>query len=383
MSSVAFMWKSLFRRRVRTILTMASLLTAFLLFVLLRSVSVVFELGVDLVGADRLSTASKFSMIDSLPLGYMRQIKAVKGVSKVTHMDWFGGTYQDENNMLVTFAVEPASYFEVYSELQIAPDQLEAFIKRNTGMLALRKVAEKHGWEIGDQVSLMSNIYRFRDGSNGWEFELVGVYDSEMPFQDAVLIQHDYLNEAQQGGGSSLVGWYGIRLDDPARAQEIAREIDSLFENSGDPTRTSTEAEMARQWMAQIGDISLMMSAILSAVFFTMILLAGNTMMQSMRERIPEIGVMKTLGFSDLQIFIFVLGESLMLCGISAILGIALGSLVVQMVVDSMAQQLPILLTADTIYFAIAVSIVFAVAVGLVPSVSAARMQIVDALRSR
>ena len=383
MGSLTFVWKSLFRRKTRTILTMASLVTAFLLFVLLRSVSVVFEMSVDITSAERLSTSSKFSMINPLPKSHMRRIEGVDGVNRVTHMDWFGGAYQDENNVLPTFAIEPASYFEIYSELRIPPDQLAAFIDTKTGMVAHRKLAEQYGWEIGDKISLMSNIYRFRDGSIGWEFEFVGMYDSDQPFGNAILIQYDYLNEAKEGGETSLVGWYGISIDDPLKAPEIAHEIDALFENSGDPTKTATEADMMRQWMAQIGDISLMVTGILSAVFFTMVLLAGNTMMQGMRERMPEFGVMKTLGFTDLRIFLFVLGESFMLCGFSALLGIALGVGVVQMVVNAIGQQLPILLTSNTIYFAVGVAMGFAVLVGLVPSVSAARLQIVDALRAR
>ena len=383
MGSLTFVWKSLFRRKTRTILTMASLVTAFLLFVLLRSVSVVFEMSVDITSAERLSTSSKFSMINPLPKSHMRRIEGVAGVNRVTHMDWFGGAYQDENNVLPTFAIEPASYFEIYSELRIPPDQLAAFIDTKTGMVAHRKLAEQYGWEIGDKISLMSNIYRFRDGSIGWEFEFVGMYDSDQPFGNAILIQYDYLNEAKEGGETSLVGWYGISIDDPLKAPEIAHEIDALFENSGDPTKTATEADMMRQWMAQIGDISLMVTGILSAVFFTMVLLAGNTMMQGMRERMPEFGVMKTLGFTDLRIFLFVLGESFMLCGFSALLGIALGVGVVQMVVNAIGQQLPILLTSNTIYFAVGVAMGFAVLVGLVPSVSAARLQIVDALRAR
>ena len=384
MGSLGFIWKSLFRRKVRAILTMASLVTAFLLLVLLRSVGVVFEAGEDFANVHRLSVSSKFSVIDTLPKSHVRKVEQVEGVKTVTHMNWFGGAYQDPYNMVMTFAVDPSSYFDVYPENEISAEHHEAFNASKTGMVAPRRIAERYGWQVGDRIPLLSTIFQYQDSSMGWQFDLVGLFDPENEFGDVVLIRHDYFDEGWIYGGDEAIGWIGVVLEDPDRAREIAKEIDSLFENTSDPTRTATEAELARQWLAQIGNISLMVNGVLGAVFFTMLLLAGNTMMQGLRERTPEFGVVKTLGFTNARLFAYVLGESLLLVTMSAVVGVALGTLVVGfLLIELLGDMPPMLQSWSTVLLAGVVAVGFSVLVGLFPSITAARLQIVDALSAR
>lgn len=380
MSKFQFLMHCMFRRKLRTTLTMLSLITAFLLFMLLRSVAVVFEAGWEGVDEARLQTASKYSMIDMLPLSHMNVIASVDGVTNVTHASWFGGTFKEGDTNVATFAVDSDTYFIVYPEFEVDPDVLEQFQSTRTGALAPEGMIERYGWEIGQKVPVVSPIYPTQSGEP-WAFDLVGSYrpndeqDSFLPF----VFHYEYLRES---GDMGVVGWYTFQIDDPSRADEIANAIDQKFKNSSDETRTMTESESAKQFMAQLGDISLIMTGILSAVFFTMVLLTANTMIQGYRERVPELAVMKTLGFSDFGVAAYVLFEAVLLCGISALIGIGIGSLLTQAAQDFMPPMIPIYFDWITVVWAGTIAVGLGLFVGLVPAINAGRLTIVDALHS-
>ena len=385
MSTAGLIWSNLFRRKLRTVLTLFSVLVAFLLFALLRTATDAFSGGgFSQPGIDRLVAAPKYSIIEPLPVSYLREIESVEGVDSAAHADWFGGVYQDPRNFFPQYPVQPLDWFDLHPEYIIDPGELDAFARTRTGAVAPAELAEKYGWKVGDKLPFQGQIYAMRDGSRLWEFDLVGTYrgPENEPQPGEFLFHYDFFSEANEYGEGN-VGWFVVRITDTDRAPEIASAIDALFENSLNPTRTSTEAEYNRQFMEQVGDIELMMTGILGAVFFTILLLTGNTMAQGLRERVPELAVLKTVGFTDAAVAWLMLGEALLLCSLGAILGVlaAVG------VALAVGPQLEDFLGEFEVSWSIAaaalgVSVLLGLAVGAVPSLSARRLSIVDALRS-
>ena len=383
MSLLSLMWAGLFRRRTRTLLTLFSIVVAFLLFGLLRSIADVFSGGVDIAAADRLIVQPRYSIIDPLPIAHMGIIATVPGVASVTHAGWFGGFYQDHNNFFPKFPVEPQAWFAAHPEYRIAPDQLEKFATTRTGAVAPADLAAKYGWKIGDRIPIEADIYPLKDGSRLWEFDLVGTYTGPTGgiAPSEFLFNYDYFDEARQFG-QGQVGWFVVRVTDPAKAAETANAIDKQFANSANETRTATEAEFQREFAKQIGDIGLMMSGILGAVFFTIILLTGNTMAQAFRERVPELGVLKTLGFTDLRVAVLVLGEAVLLAVVGAAIGLGIAGLLSPGVAVAVKDRLP---GFEMVWQTVAAGLLIAVAMGLlvgaIPALTARRLRIVDALR--
>lgn len=384
MSMFSLVWSNLFRRKVRTFLTLFSVMIAFLLFALLRTVAGSLEGGVDLAGVDRLNVSPKYSIIDPLPISHLNEISRVQGVSAVTHQTWFGGTYQGLNNFFPKFPVNPREYFDMYPELIISDEQLDAFESTRTGVVVPVEIAEQFDWRIGDKIPIEGDLWVMDNGNRLWEFELVGTFSSESQggLFSAFLFNYDYFDEARIEQTQGTVSWFTVRVDDPENAPAIASEIDALFENSMDPTRSATEAEFTRQFAEQIGDIGLMMNGILSAVFFTILLLTANTMTQAFRERIPELAVLKTFGFTDGAVSMLVLAESVLLCSVGGALGIALAISVSGVVGPQLEAFLgPFQMRIGTIATGMTIAVLLGIVVGLLPSISANRLQIVDALR--
>lgn len=384
MSTFSLIWSNLFRRRARTFLTLFSIMAAFLLFGLLRSVVDAFDSGVEIAGVDRLMVSPKFSIIDGLPISHQSQIASVPGVAAVTHSTWFGGTYQNPANFFPKFPVEPRAYFEMYSEYIIDPAQLDAFERIRTAAVAPADLAEQYGWRIGDRIPIEGDIWLREDGSRLWEFELVGTYrirDDENMFA-GFLFNYDYFDEARIGATEGIISNFSVRVADPDQAAEVSARIDTQFENSINPTRTATEAEANRQFAAQIGDIGLIMNSILSAVFFTILLLTANTMSQALRERIPELAVLKTLGFTDRRVALLVLLESVLLCGIGGAVGIVLAWLALGFFGPGLQVFLgQVEMSAATVLGGLGIAALLGIVVGLNPALGARRLQVVEALR--
>ncbi len=384
MNALSLIWANLFRKKVRTFLTLFSILVAFLLFTLLRTVAGAFGGDIDIAGVDRLQVSPKYSIIDLMPVTHMNEMRQLEGVEEVVHSTWFGGNYQGVNNFFPKFPVQPRAYFEMYPEFVIDPAQLDEFERNRLGAVAPQLLADNFGWQVGDRIPIEGDIWMQDDGSRLWEFELVGTYTStnEDNAFNGFLINFDYFEEARPDQTEGLVGWFIVRVTNPDEAAEVAAQIDELFENSMSPTRSATEAEALRQFANQVGDIGLMMNGILSAVFFTILLLTANTMTQAFRERVPELAVLKTLGFTDLSVASIVLAESLLLC----ILGGAMGIGIAVVVSNAISPQIATFagsfnLETTTILAGFAIAALLGVVVGLSPAISARRLQIVEALR--
>lgn len=383
MSPVGLVWANLHRRPVRTYLTLFSVLVAFLLFTMLRTMAVWFTSSTDITAADRLLVTAKYSIIESLPISQQSAILAVDGVEAVTHQSWFGGIYQDRSQSIFIYPVEPRAYFDMYPEMIIAPEQLDAFQNTRTGAVAPADMLERYGWGIGDKIPIEADIYPQQDGNRLWEFDLVGSYrwKDEDTSQPLLLFHYDYFAEAA-AFGRGTVGWYTVRIADPERAPEVAVAIDALFENSQNPTKTATEDEFARAFAAQIGDIGLIANSILSAVFFTILVLTAVVMHWAFRERIAELGVLKTLGFSDRRVAGIVLGESVLLCGLGGLLGVGFG-IVGTPLMSTMVPQFGggLRLDWNTVWHGLGVAVLLGALVGIAPALLARRLTIAEALR--
>jgi putative ABC transport system permease protein len=377
-----FVIANLGRKKTRTLLTLLSIVTAFLLFGLLQAVNVLFSSGADFVGATRLVTQARVSFTTSLPMRLLPQIESVPGVTDVMWQQWFGGVWQ-ENTQLIVFAVDPARLRAVYPEFVMSADQWKAFGDTRTGMIAGRALADQYGWQIGQKLPIASNIFPLKDGSKAWAFDLVGIFDG----QDAewqrntnlAYVNFAYFDEANQFG-SGRAGTYTIRLADPDRAAEVARAIDAMFENSPDETKTQTEKDFNLGFFRQIGDIGLIVRWILFAVFFTLLLVVGNTIAQSVRERIPELAILKTLGFTDGAVLGFVLAEAAAICILGGLAGLGFATLVGIAIGGG---NFPIAVDQRVWVAGLVAIVMLALAVGLLPALRAGRLTIVDALAGR
>lgn len=383
MTKTGFVFANLLRKKSRFVLTLLSIVMAFLLFGLLQAVNVVFSAGADFLGATRLITQSRVSFTQPLPMRILPQLEAVPGVETVAWEQWFGGVWQ-ENEQLVVFAVPPERWRKVYPEFIMPDEQWKAFAATRTGMIAGRGLAQAKGWKIGDKVPIASNIFPQKDGSKSWAFDLVGVFDGkDEQWQQAtnqVFIQYEYFKEANQFG-SSAAGIYVESLKPGADPATVTRAIDTMFENSSDETKTQSERDWNINFIKQIGDIGLMVRWILFAVFFTLLLVVGNTIAQSIRERVPELAILKTLGFSDASVLGFVLAESALLCAIGALIGMGLATLLGMAIKNP--QMPPIRVDWSVWAVGVGLAILLSLAVGLLPALRAQRLKIVDALAGR
>ncbi len=384
MKFLPLLWAQLFRKKTRTVLTLLSVLVAFLLFGLLQAVQIAFESGADAADAKRLLTTARYSIIEPLPMGYLRRIERVSGVVAVASADWFGAKYQNESNAFPVFAVDPARYLDMYPEFIVAPAQRQGFVTTRTGAIAGQRLVDRYGWKVGQKLPIASEIHTKTDGSLNWEFDLVGVLDADDPAvrgnTDMVLINVAYFDEARQFGRGKT-GWYIVRVADSEQAKAIAADIDRQFANSPDETKTQPEKEFAIGFAKQIGDVGALVTRILIAVFFTILILTGNTMAQSIRERIPELAMLKTLGFSDGVVTALVLGEAALLLALGGGAGMAAAVSLMPMLNGATGGRFPpLFIAAETWLLAGALVLGLAIVVGLPPALRVRRLRIVDAL---
>lgn len=375
-------WSNLRRKSLRTIFTILSILVAFLLFGYLAAVRLAFDFGVQIAGVDRLILTHKVSLIQPLPLSYKDEIAGVPGVVKVTHASWFGGIYQDPKNFFAQMAVEPEKYLELYPEFLLPENQKQAWFKDRTGAIVGKVIADRYHWKVGDRVPIQATIWKKGDGSSTWEFTVDGIYTAEAKTADLTqfLFHYDFFNETRTRR-KGMVGWYIVRINPPDQAPQIANRIDGHFANSANETKTSTEKAFMQAFAKQVGDIGAIIKAILSAVFFTILLVSGNTMMQSVRERITELAVLKTIGFSSGTVLALVLGESLLLAGLGGGLGLALAWLLIGRG-DPTGGALPVFfLPPKDLLLGVFFVALLGLVTGIVPALQAMRLHVVDALR--
>jgi len=381
MSPAYLVWRNLTRRKVRTGLTLLSIFVAFVLFGALAAIKAGFGSGIELAGVDRLVLLNKVSLILPLPLAYEQRIASDPDVELVTHANWFGGVYQDEKNFFAQFAVEPESFLDMYPEYVLKPEERQAFLQDRTGAVAGRSLADRFGWKIGDRIPIKGTIYNPPDGG-AWEFVLRGIYDGAEPSTDdtTFLFHYDYLSETM-GRRFGTVGWYVIRIRDPEHAATIAERIDARFANSSAETKTSTEKAFIQNFADQTGNIGAMGLGIGAVAFVILLLIAGNTLAHSVRERIPELGVLKTLGFRDTQVMGMVLAESFLMASLGGVSGLLLTYFVTRYKRLGGSILPTLYVPTSALFVGFALVLALGLIAGLIPALTARRLNIVDALR--
>lgn len=383
MTHFGLVWKGVWRKKIRTILTVLSVFVAFLLFALLGAIGRVFSVGAEAADPDRLVVLNSVSLINPLPIRYKNEIAAMPGVVAVTHTSWFDGYYRDPQVRVTTFSTEPRAYFEMYPELEIPEEQLDAWIGNRIGIVVGEPIVSQFGWKVGDRIPLGSGIWTNKQGSQVWEFVLEGIFHTSDPRGNEafVLLNHEYFEE-NRAFGEGTVGMYVIRISEDANPAEVADAIDARFANSPQQTDTDTEQAFAVAFAKQFGNIALIVTLILCAVFFTLLLVAGSTMSQSVRERISELVVLKTLGFQDRSILAIILSESVLVMLIGGLLGLGLGWAAVQgFSQSSAAAMLPgLFVSPEMLLGGVLLMIIAGVAAGIFPALKATRLTIVAAL---
>jgi putative ABC transport system permease protein len=388
MKYLHLIWAALFRRKTRTILTLVSIITAFLLFGMLDAVRTSFtQAGQSANGAQRLQTGAKLSFIQPLPQSLGAQIAQVPGVKMVTSANWFGGAYQDPHNQVFSFAVAP-NYLDMYPEIEVSPAERKAFDETRIGALVGEKLAERFHWKVGDRVPMQSTIFPNRQGSKDWVFDIVGIMHAKDKksggYDDQTFLLHWKYFDETTPYNQGQVGWYVTRVADVNQADRVARAIDALSANSDHETRTQTEQAAVASWMKQLADIGLIVGSIMGAVFFTLLLLSGNTMMQAVRERTGELAVLKTIGFSSHSVLAMVLAESVLLVLLGGVIGLGLAALIIPVVAAGSGGMLNLPgVGANSWLMGIVLMVVIGLLVGVLPALRAMRLNIVDALAGR
>ena len=385
MKYLSLVWAQLFRSKTRTLLTLLSVVTAFLLFGMLDSVRVAFNSGGSVDGANRLVTTSRLSITQSLPVRLEQQIRTVPGVKDVTYAMWFGGIYQDPRNFFPNFSVAP-NFFDVYTEYDVPPDQLQAFRDTRTGAAVGEALAKKFGWKIGDTIPLQATIFP-RGGSNDWPLELKAIFRardrSNVGAENQLMMNWAYFDESNDYI-KNQVSWFTVQLANADQASRVAQAIDALSANSDRETKSQTESAFQQAFAKQFADIGLIVTAIMGAVFFTLLLLTGNTMAQAVRERIPELATLKTLGFSDATVLVLVMVESVLLVVIGGLVGLGLASAIMPGVSAASGGVIALpTVPAQTWLIGLGLMIGIGIVVGVLPALRAQRLKIVDALAGR
>ncbi|HUX72653.1 MAG TPA: ABC transporter permease [Steroidobacteraceae bacterium] len=387
MKYLPLIWAALFRRKTRTILTVLSIIAAFLLFGMLDAVRTSFDqAGKSANGAERLQTGSKLSFIQTLPQSLEAAIGRVPGVKAVAYANWFGGAYQDPHNQIFSFAVSP-NYLDLYPEVEVGAAARKSFAETRTGVLVGAQLARKYHWKVGDKLPLQSTIFPNHDGSKNWSFDIVGIMRPRdtggRMFGQIILMHWKYFDDSTPYN-SGTVGWYVSRVADVNQSDRIAKAIDAISANSDHETRTQTEQAATANWIKQFADIGLIVGSIMGAVFFTLMLLAGNTMMQAVRERTSELAVLKTIGFSNRSVLLMVLAESVLLLLIGGLVGLGLATVLLPVVSAGSggALNLPPV-DAGSWLLGVALMLGIGVLVGTLPALRAMRLNIVDALAGR
>ena len=380
MKYLPIVWKNMWRRKVRTIFTLASIFVAFLLFGILMTIRNSFSFGVQIAGLDRLVLINKVSLIMPLPFAYQARLQNVPGVVVATHNTWFNGIYQDPANFFANIAVDPEPFLKVYPEYKLPPEQIKAWLEDRQGVIVGKDLADRFGWKLGDRVPLQGTIYQPKQG-DVWEFNIRGIYDGvDGVDKTQFFFRYDYLDE-NRVIGEGQVGWYVVQIEDGSKAVEMSRTFDSMFENSSGETKTTTEKGFAEGFAKQVGDIGSIMVAVSTVVLLMFGLVAASTMAQSVRERTSELAVMKTIGFTGPTILAMVLAESLFIALLGGGLGLLLAWLIVQRGDPTGGLLAIFILPPRDLWLGTALMLGMGVIAGSPPAIAAMRLKITDALR--
>lgn len=375
------LWKSLWRKKIRTLFTIGSLFVAFFLFGLLMTIRMAFTFGVEIAGVDRLVLIHKVSLIMPLPISYQARLQTTPGVEVATHNTWFGGIYQDPSNFFAQIVVDPEPFMKIYPEYKLPPEHMTAWLADRQGAIVGVDLAKRFGWKIGDRIPIQATIWQPKGGGLTWEFNIAGIYDGEQGVDKTqFFFRYDYLDENRAGGEGS-VGWYVVKIADASQAQAMGAKFDEMFANSSAETKTTTEKGFVEGFANQVGDIGTIMIYISAAVLFTMMLIAATTMAQAVRERTSEMAVLKTLGFSGFTIMVLILAEAIFITGLGGGMGL-LGAWLFVQGGDPTGGMLPIfVLPGRDLAAGAGLIVLMGLLAGALPAMQAMQLKITDGLR--
>ncbi len=375
--------KNLFRKKLRAVLMIVSILIAFAIFGVLAAFERAFNAGQTVAEDDRLVVVNKINFTQPLPIAYFNRVQAMDGVRLVTHANWFGGYFQDPKNFMITFAVEPESYLKIIdNDYEFTPEMREAFIRERTGALVGEGLAKKWGWKVGDRVPIASNIFSQKNGSRTWDMKIVGIFSNRKPQADnnLLLFHYDYFDETRSFG-KDTIGWLVLQTASPDINDRVAKAIDRNFANSAYETATDTEKAFNKAFVAQLGNIALIVKLVVGAAFVTILMIVGNTMVMAVRERTREIGVLKTLGYSGTRVLRLILGETMLLALLGGIPGILLAAIAIMNMREKLINFLPgLTLEPSILAISLVLMIGLGLATGLAPAIHAFRLKIADAM---
>ncbi len=371
---------NLFRKKIRLLLTLGSFAVALFLFAFLAVVRDAFNRGGDVAAANRLVTINRVSIIQPIPLSYRDKILRIPGVQGVTHDNWFGGVYQEEKNFFPQFVIDPETQRQVFPELLVPEDQWSAFLKDRQGAIAGASTANRFHWKIGDRIPIKTTLY----GGGAWEFNLDAIYHGKTAKDDETQFwfQWDYFEERVPERLKGQIGWYTVKLDTPDDAVRVAKAIDAEFANSPYETKTDTESAFAASWVKQFGNIEFLIIVIGSVVFFTLLLVTGNTMAISVRERTGELAILKAIGFKNGSILLLVLAEALAIALIGGLVGLGLALVAIPILGNALNGMLPnLILSKSVLGTGLGVALFVGACSGLLPGMGAMRLRVVEAFR--
>lgn len=381
---LSLLWANLNRKRARLLLTIASIVVAFILFTLVEALQHALTGGATVAGQDRLMTVQKVSLINPLPRSYFPRIQAADGVKSAVSFNWFGGYYQQERNQVLSYVVQNEQQLkDVYQEIVLPPNQFQDWLQTRDGALVGEAVARAQHWKVGDVIPLRTSIWFKTDGNNTWSLKISGIFQADgTGFDNGLFFHYDYFNEAGLQAGKDYLGWIVFKIKDKDQLNTIAHNVDAMFANSETETKTGSEKDFAQGFANQLGNIGKIVAVIVIAVFFTLLLVVANTMSQSIRERTNEIGVLKTLGFSKVQVTSLILAEAILMTLIGGCIGMFIGGGAVKGIAHSLAQYLPLMSVPASAYIlGLGCMIVLGMLSGLLPCMQAWQLKITDALR--
>ncbi len=380
MKFLPLVWIGIWRKRGRAVLMLLQIASTFALFGVLQGLNTGIKQAIARTHADRLYVASSVSLGDPLPLAHLQPLRSVAGVEKVSYRIGFGGTYQQPTQFVPGFATDAKSFFAMFTEIEVAPAQIEALASTRTGAIVGKVTAERYGWKLGDRVTIQGPAPK-RDGSRDWPLDIVGTYTHDLQPESAIAIiaNYDYVNEARVVNRDT-VDYFTVQVSDVDRAAQIGLEIDSLFANSPSETRTQSEQELAQSQVQRIGDLDFIVHGVTAAVFFALLFATGALMMQSIRERVPELAILKTVGFRDTQVMGLIVCEALLFCVLSAAIGLGLAALLLR-VARSFVSLAAV--PGAVVLAGLGCAVVLALVGSMVPAWRGLRLQVADALADR
>lgn len=377
-------WRNLTRRKLRSVLTIGSLAIAIFLVCGLRTIITTIRSGVDHANPRRLDVMSASGLFAELPMSYQAKIAGVPGVEKTTKFQWFGGYYRSQKNFFAQFAIDPETMFDMYPECKVTDGAIEELRRVRNGCIIGRSLVNDFGWKVGDTVPLIGSLHPHPD-DKAWEFTVVGIYHSDVPSFDnrTLFFRWDYFEETLKAGGITPgVGVYALRAAPEANIEQLIVDVEDQFKDAEHRIDCTTEAEFQRQFQSMFGNIPLFLGWIGGGVLVAILVACVNTLLMSMREQTTDVGVLKSLGFTDTSVFGLFLSQALFLCIVGGGLGLLFALGTQGFISSKLENMFPgYAIQPETLALGAGITLALGPVAGILPALRARSLRVVEALR--